>query len=217
MNWTGFSRSLLLLVGFTIFFAESAVSSEVALLKNGRSLLVQAHEQAGDKVVLVLEGNDRLEFDLQWIESITAVDLPAEETPAGTFTPVTSRRYSQGETKQIIKAVARKNQLAEGLLSSIIRTESNFNAEACSPRGAQGLMQLMPDTVTLYGVKDTFDVKENVEAGARYLRDLLQRFDQNLILALAAYNAGPSAVISYKGVPPFPETQNYIRRVLGTR
>ena len=118
---------------------------------------------------------------------------------------------------QVIKTVARKNQLAEGLLSSIIRVESNFNPGAHSPRGAQGLMQLMPETVAAYKVKDSFDVRENVEAGARYLRDLLQQFDQNLVLALAAYNAGPSTVIGYKGVPPFPETQNYIRRVLEPR
>jgi hypothetical protein len=219
MSWVGFSRSLLLLVGFEILFVELGLSSEVALLKNGRSLLVKAHELVGNRVVLVLEGTDHLEFDQQWIESIIPVDLPDPEPDIRTqiFTPTTSRQYSQSEIKQIIKTVAQKNQLAEGLLSSIIQVESNFNPGARSLRGAQGLMQLMPETIALYRVKDIFDVRANVEAGARYLKDLLQQFNQDLVLALAAYNAGPSAVINYKGVPPFPETQNYIRRVLDNR
>jgi soluble lytic murein transglycosylase-like protein len=219
MSWIGFSRSFLLLVGFEMLFVELGLSSEVALLRNGRSLLAEAHELVGNRVVLVLDGTDRLEVDQQWIESITPVALPAPEqnTRAQLFTPTTSRRYEPGEIKRIIKSAAQKNQLAEGLLSSIIRVESNFNPAARSLRGAQGLMQLMPETIALYRVKDIFDVKENVEAGARYFKDLLQQFNQDLVLALAAYNAGPSAVINYKGVPPFPETQNYIRRVLDNR
>jgi len=219
MSWVGLSRLFLLLVGFEILFVEPGLSLEVALLKNGRSLLVETHELVGNRVVLVLEGADHLEFDQQWIESIIPVALPAPEPDTRTqiLTPTTSRQYNPGEIKQIIKNVAQKNQLAEGLLSSIIRVESNFNPGARSLRGAQGLMQLMPETIALYRVKDIFDVKENVEAGARYLKDLLQQFNQDLVLALAAYNAGPSAVINYKGVPPFPETQNYIRRVLNNR
>src|SRR5438093_7533657 len=172
MSWVGFSRSLLLLVGFEILFAELGLSSEVALLKNGRSLLVKAHELVGNRVVLVLEGTDHLEFDQQWIESIITVDLPAPEPDIRTqiLTPTTSRQYSQREIKQIIKAVAQKNQLAEGLLSSIIQVESNFNPGARSLRGAQGLMQLMPETIAPYRVQDIYDVRAEVEAGARYLK-----------------------------------------------
>jgi hypothetical protein len=219
MNWATFSKALLLLVGLEMFCAKSSVSSEVAVLKNGRSLSVEAHELAGDRVVLLLEGGDRLEFDWHWIESITSADSTTPELPRSTQTPlsVSSRQYSQREIAQIVKDAAQKNHLTESLLSSMIRVESNFNPGARSSRGAQGLMQLMPATVALYGVKNTLDAKENVEAGARYLRDLLQQFNQNLALALAAYNAGPSVVSNYGGVPPFAETQSYIRRVLGLR
>jgi soluble lytic murein transglycosylase-like protein len=217
MSWARFDALLLLWVGFGILFANPSVASEVVVLKNGRSLSAKSHELIGDRMVLLLEGDDRLEIDSQWVESIVAEDskpLGADQ-PSRTQAPTKSRNYSQGEITQIIKTAAEKNHLKEGLLSSMIRVESNFDPRARSTRGAQGLMQLMPDTVALYGVKDSLDAKENVEAGARYLKDLLQQFNQDLVLALAAYNAGPSVVISYQGVPPFPETQTYIRRVLG--
>ena len=220
MSWVKSFRLFLLLLGLEILFVEPGLSSEVALLKNGRQLVIETHRQVGDKILLILDGTDHLEFDQEWIESIVPTDDLTTSQPAVPTQPDTqlnSKHYTEQEIMQVIKTVAQKNRLAEGLLSSIIRVESNFNANAHSPRGAQGLMQLMPETVAVYKVKDSFDVRENVEAGARYLRDLLQQFNQNLVLALAAYNAGPSTVISYKGVPPFPETQNYIRRVLDSR
>jgi transglycosylase-like protein with SLT domain len=215
MSWTRFDA--LLLVGFGILLANPSVASEVVVLKNGRNLSAKSHELIGDRMVLLLEGNDRLEIDSQWVESIAAEDskLLGADQPSRIHAPTKSRNYSQGEITQIIKTAAEKNHLEEGLLSSMIRVESNFDPLARSTRGAQGLMQLMPETVALYGVKDSLDAKENVEAGARYLKDLLQQFNQDLVLALAAYNAGPSVVINYQGVPPFPETQTYIRRVLG--
>jgi soluble lytic murein transglycosylase-like protein len=167
-------------------------------------------------MVLLLEGTDHLEFDEEWIENIVPVDPPAGQADCA-MQAAAPKHYSQREIREVIKAAAQKNRLAESLLSSLIQVESNFDPWARSPKGAQGLMQLMPETVALYNVKNIFDVRENVEAGARYLKDLLQQFNQNLVLALAAYNAGPSAVVSYKGVPPFPETEAYVRRVLDTR
>ena len=220
MSTSGFVRTLLLVSGLEAFLSLPALSSEIAHLTNGRSLTIESHERIGNRIVLLLEGTDRLEVDEGWIENIVPAD-PAPTVADATTTPasarLTSRHYSQKEINEVIKAVAQKNQLAESLLSSVIQVESNFDPWAHSPRGAQGLMQLMPETVALYKVKNTFDVRENVEAGARYLKDLLQQFDQNLVLALAAYNAGPSAVANYKGVPPFPETEAYVRRVLQAR
>ena len=114
----------------------------------------------------------------------------------------------------ILKA-AQKYDLPVNLIKSVIRAESNFQVKAVSHAGAQGLMQLMPDTAEELGVKNPFNIAENIDGGSRYLRKMLDSFGGDLKLALAAYNAGPEAVIKYGGkVPPFRETQQYVNRVL---
>lgn len=104
--------------------------------------------------------------------------------------------------------------LDKHLIKAIIMAESNFNPTAVSPKGAAGLMQLMPETARLVKVSNRFDPKQNIYGGIKYFRHLLDRFNQNIVLALAAYNAGPENVAKYGGVPPFKETQNYVRSVL---
>ncbi len=99
------------------------------------------------------------------------------------------------------------------LLKAVAKVESNFDPQAVSPKGAQGLMQLMPETASAYRVREVFDPRENLRAAAAYLRDLLDEFG-DLSLALAAYNAGPEKVRAYGGIPPYPETRAYVRRVL---
>jgi len=111
----------------------------------------------------------------------------------------------------VIEGAAGRNGLPRDLLARLIRKESAAYPCAVSPKGAQGLMQLMPETARALGVGDPFDARENVEAGSRYLRDLLDRFGGDLSLALAAYNAGPGAVKKYNGVPPYKETLDYVR------
>jgi soluble lytic murein transglycosylase-like protein len=102
------------------------------------------------------------------------------------------------------------------LLHAVVTVESGYNARALSPKGAVGLMQLMPDTARRYAVGDIWDPVDNVRGGARYLRDLLGMFNDNLSLAIAAYNAGEKAVIRYgHRIPPYSETQNYVPKVLG--
>jgi hypothetical protein len=100
------------------------------------------------------------------------------------------------------------------LLAAVVEAESGFDPGAVSPRGAQGLMQIMPETAAHVGLLQPQDPRANVRAGARYLRDQLRRFDDDLVLALAAYNAGPGNVLRYRGVPPFRETRTYVRRVM---
>lgn len=194
---------------------KPCLSAEIAYLKNGRTLTIQTHEVVGGKIILTLDGSDRLEFEKDWVESFAALENPpTPQSDQDLQQNSAIRQYSLEELKQIIHLTAQKHELDESLLASIIEVESNYNPRALSVKGAQGLMQLMPDTAAIYKVKNVFDARDNVEAGAKYLKDLLYQFNQNFILALAAYNAGPSVVANYKGVPPFQETQGYIRKVL---
>ncbi|TWI75532.1 soluble lytic murein transglycosylase [Desulfobotulus alkaliphilus] len=116
-----------------------------------------------------------------------------------------------------IRVAANYHGVDPFLVKAVVRAESSFNPKAVSPKGAQGLMQLMPSTSRELGVRDPFNPRENIMAGTRYLRMMLDMFEEDVELALAAYNAGPSTVKRYGGVPPFSETLNYIKRVLEFR
>ncbi|WP_336366127.1 transglycosylase SLT domain-containing protein [Marinobacter sp. C2H3] len=115
--------------------------------------------------------------------------------------------------KDEVRAAARTYQVDPALVRAVIHAESGFNPEAVSPRGAEGLMQLMPDTARELGVANALEAAENIRGGVRYLAQMLKRFDGDVRLATAAYNAGPGAVTRYKGVPPYAETQAYVKRV----
>jgi len=113
-----------------------------------------------------------------------------------------------------IQAASERYGVPVRLVSAVIRAESGFNPRAVSRAGAQGLMQLMPNTATILGVRNSFDPRENIDGGVRHLRGLIDRFPNSLPLAIAAYNAGEKAVAQYGGIPPYPETQDYVTKVM---
>lgn len=125
-----------------------------------------------------------------------------------------SRRPSKTEILGIINEVSNKYDVDPKLIEALVKQESGFNPSAKSKAGALGLMQLMPSTAKGLGVTDPMDARQNIEGGVKYVKSMLDRFNGNIILALAAYNAGPNAVKKYDGVPPYKETQNYVRSIL---
>jgi hypothetical protein len=114
-----------------------------------------------------------------------------------------------------IREAADRYGVEEGLIKAVIRVESGFNSRAVSSKGARGLMQLMPGTASMLGVRDSFDPRQNIDGGVRHLRGLIDRFGSDLKLALAAYNAGEQAVVNHGGIPPYRETRDYVTRILG--
>ena len=121
---------------------------------------------------------------------------------------------SRNEIETLIEKYAEKNGLDSDFVKAVVKQESGFNPNATSSCGAMGLMQLMPGTAQGLGVTNAYDAEQNIMGGTKYLKGLLDRFDNNKSLALAAYNAGPNAVKKYGGIPPYAETQNYVKKVL---
>ena len=137
-------------------------------------------------------------------------------TPAAAEMRSTSRAVvrEHGKYSRDIAEASARYGVPERLIWSVIRVESAFDPRAVSPKGARGLMQLMPETATMLGVRDPFDPRQNIHGGTRHLRAMMERFRHDLPLAVAAYNAGEKPVVQYGGIPPYPETQGYVRQVL---
>ncbi|MEX2223430.1 MAG: transglycosylase SLT domain-containing protein [Candidatus Rokuibacteriota bacterium] len=155
--------------------------------------------------VLVAVGTPWMPSDvIEHTAALTETAPEIEETPAYDLTAIPDH----------IKAAAKRHRLSEELISAVISVESNFDHAAVSHKGALGLMQLMPQTAALIGVRDPHDPDENIDAGASHLRAMLDTFKGDLPLALAAYNAGEQNVVRHRGIPPFPETRRFVARVL---
>ena len=143
------------------------------------------------------------------ITSKVIVSKPAAEPDAARA----SAGHATGELRDLVDSVARKHEVEPALVHSVIRVESNYNPAAVSHKGALGLMQLIPSTARRFGVRDSFNASQNLEGGVQYLKHLLELYGGDERLALAAYNAGEGAVARWGGIPPYPETRNYVYQV----
>jgi len=194
--------------------------AELVIFPNGSFLKVSAYEVMGDRVRLELANGGILVVALVRVERIIEdeiVERPIEPEDLPRF-PLrfdASQPLPETPYAQLIYDAARRHALNPALVAAVVRAESNFRPTAISPRGARGLMQLMPATAQRFGIEGerVFDPAENLDAGSRYLSWLAQRFDERLALVLAAYNAGEGTVERYDGIPPYRETREYLRRI----
>jgi len=191
-----------------VALSVSAFAAEVAVLRNGFNIRHQRREVMGTTTRLYFESGSQS----GWMDVPTAeiASYQSEEFEA----PEASPPLKAGGIPGLVEAASDRHQVDADLINSVIQAESGFNPRARSPKGAQGLMQLMPATASKLGVKDAYEPGVNIEGGTRYLRQLLEQYHGDPIKALAAYNAGPGRVEQYQGVPPYRETRNYVRRVI---
>ncbi|HEX8815271.1 MAG TPA: lytic transglycosylase domain-containing protein [Terriglobales bacterium] len=183
-------------------------AADIATLSNGFSIRHERRQVIGPTTRLFVDANGDSYVDVPTadISSIEKDLTPSQAKPA----PAPSR----AEISDTINSVSNNYHLDPDLVNSVIHAESGFNAHAVSRKGAQGLMQLMPQTASKLGVENAFDPTANVDGGSRYLRELIERYHFDLVKALAAYNAGPQRVEQYHGVPPYAETHAYVARIV---
>jgi hypothetical protein len=208
-----FCHNLAFVSFFLMLCSSLCCAGETATLRNGFTIHFQHREPRGEVTRLYLSEAADSFVD---VPTDDIIEIETDSTPraAPQIRPPSNRPVHPVDLDQALSAASHNNNLSPDLLRSVIRAESGFNPKARSVKGAQGLMQLMPETAARMGVKDPWDPGENVEGGARYLSQLLGRYHNNLPIALAAYNAGPERVQQYHGIPPYPETIAYVSRVL---
>jgi hypothetical protein len=210
-----------------LLLALPAMGADLAVLHNGFSIRHERRETTGSVTRLYLGGDkgyvdiatnqiERFEPDLS--PAVVPTSAPAVALTAAPAIAAAGRAKPRPlqpqELNEVINSISDRHHLDPDFISSVIHAESGFNQRAVSPKGAQGLMQLMPGTASKLGVSNAFDPRANVEGGTRYLSELLERYNFDVIKALAAYNAGPQRVQQYGGVPPYYETRTYVARIV---
>ena len=200
----------LALCALLLLLSAPSARAEYIVLQSGLRIHVTGYQLLGEKYRLQLQGGwmDVSVADVAKIEPEEVFE-PIVQPPAAAPAP----GANQAPYHDLVLAAASRYGVDAELITSVMEVESNFNPNAVSVKNARGLMQLLPETAARLGVKNIFDPKENIDAGTHYLHDLLQLYNNDLTLALAAYNAGPDKVQKYGNVPPYRETQSYVKQV----
>jgi len=196
-------KKLLLLTAAVLALASSA-QADIAVLTNGQTFKIASRREEGELVWLTLKDGGEVALPAASIRGYVPDEVLEEVAAARDLT----------ELESLAADAAKRHGLDPALVWSVVAVESAFQPSALSPKGAQGLMQLMPPTARELGVRDAFDPEENLDGGARYLSSLIIRYKGDLAKALAAYNAGQGAVDRHRGVPPYRETRQYVKKVL---
>lgn len=220
------TKSVLVLVVAGLALSASEARADIVVFKNGRTMSVKSCRIESDNATMILREGGEVTFPSTIIARVDPDEVPYPEPtpePVAAVVPVTpavpvaaalipEAVLNARPFADLISTSAAAHDLDVRLVHAVIEQESNYQARARSKKGARGLMQLMPDTARQYGVRNSYDPKSNIEAGVKHLKDLMSRLD--LPLALAAYNAGEGTIKRYGGLPPFPETQTYVRNIL---
>jgi len=202
--------------GLALLLLAAPASAEIVKLTNGRTITVDSCRFDGDFVVLLMRGGGEIRTPRSLVAELLPDEIPfarAIAIEALAASPTATAAISAAALHDLVDRIAARIGIDVKLAHAVVKTESNYDPRAISPRGAMGLMQLMPVVARQYSVHDDpFNPEKNLEAGLKHLRGLLQRFD--LRRALAAYNAGESTVIRYGTIPPYRETQDYVQRIV---
>jgi soluble lytic murein transglycosylase-like protein len=205
--------ALPLIVTTVCLGAAEPARAELAFFAGGSTMSIEGHHLEGERLVLSLRSGGEVVCDPATIVRFTPDEVPYPEpaaVEAPTPLPVIAEAVPYGE---IIDSIAAAHGVSPRLVRAVIKVESDYQEHARSPKGAMGLMQLMPDTARRFAVADPYSPRQNIEGGIKYLKSLLDRFPTTE-LALAAYNAGEAAVDRFRGIPPYAETRDYVARIL---
>jgi soluble lytic murein transglycosylase-like protein len=204
---------------------SSIASAEIVFMTSGRTVSIKNHKNIGETIVLTLRSGGEVTLDKGLIEKIEADEVPHPEPapadqqpaqPSPEAQPAVERGSLLRDTAYagLITAAAEAHGVDPILVQALIQVESNYKPRARSSKGAMGLMQLMPSTARQYNVRNAYDPKANINAGVQKLKSLLEKWEGNIALALASYNAGEGAVSKFNGIPPYRETQKYVSKIL---
>jgi soluble lytic murein transglycosylase-like protein len=195
--------------------APRAASADIVRLTNGATLSVKSAAEDGDTMVMQLRGGGEMRTPKALVAGVTPDEvLHADASTTFVLPAYEAPKAASASVPEMIDRLAAQFGVPTKLAHALIRVESNYQPDAVSPKGAMGLMQLMPALAKYYAVEDPFDPEQNLTAGLQHLKTLLDRFGDDTATALAAYNAGEPAVAKYGKVPPYRETQDYVRRIM---
>ncbi len=209
------SLGVTLLVSATVLMLVPRVASaDIVRLTNGATLSVKSATVEGDIMVMTLRGGGEMRTPRALVSEITADEVLHADASTTFVLPTYEVPRPVSSVPDMIDRLAGQFGVPLKLAHALVRVESNYQVDALSPKGAMGLMQLMPALAKYYAVEDPFDPEQNLTAGLQHLKTLLDRFGDDTATALAAYNAGEPAVAKYGRIPPYRETQDYVRRIM---